>query len=274
MENNIFNNIFRRSSVTFYYTSLFFPKEVRQDVAKFYAFVRIPDNFADQNPQDRASFEKFVNNYHKALSGQKVNNKILNAFVELKRRKNISDTSVEAFLSAMDQDFAHIKYKTIEDTKKYMYGSAAVIGRIMSKILNVKPVAYPYAESLGYAYQYINFIRDIAEDITLNRNYFPETEFLKVGLKSLNYNYTKANPEKFKKFIDNQIEKFYDWLNFGEEGYKYLPCRSRIVIKSASDIFRYTAKVIRNDPFIVYERKVKPKKHRVILCFAKNWLRC
>lgn len=37
--------IFKKGSTTYYWSSKFFPKKVRKDVLKFYSFVRVVDDY-------------------------------------------------------------------------------------------------------------------------------------------------------------------------------------------------------------------------------------
>src|SRR4051812_815914 len=50
-------DIFRQASTTYYWSSRFFPKDVREDVFKLYSFVRIADDYVDNQPQRPVEFE-------------------------------------------------------------------------------------------------------------------------------------------------------------------------------------------------------------------------
>ena len=46
-------SIFRAGSRTYYYSTLFFPPEVKQDVFTLYSFVRVADDYVDSVPQQK-----------------------------------------------------------------------------------------------------------------------------------------------------------------------------------------------------------------------------
>jgi hypothetical protein len=70
-------------------------------------------------------------------------------------------------------------------------------------MLGLPKKSYPYAEKLGLAYQYINFIRDINEDIKLGRTYFPQSELSRFGLSSLSFDTSfRIIQPQFNQFID------------------------------------------------------------------------
>lgn len=274
---DIYNEIFRRSSKTYFYSSILFPKEIKDKVARLYAFVRIADDFVDSNPQNIEAYLKFKNGYYSQKSGKLPNDNsiesgVISAFVELEKSLDFNPNWVAAFFQSMDMDLESQdqKYITIEDTERYIYGSASVIGLFMSKILELDPIAYQAAESLGMAFQYINFIRDINEDIDLKRNYFPLIEMKRFGLEDLTFETTNKKKVQFKEFIKLQIEHYYKWQKIAETGFYLIPKKYLIAIKTASDMYKWTAEQIFNDPFIVYKTKIKPKKRRILLRGALN----
>lgn len=60
-------SLFKKSSKTFYYSTLFFPRYMRSDIHDLYAFVRTADDYVDTLPQDREAFYRFRNNALSAL---------------------------------------------------------------------------------------------------------------------------------------------------------------------------------------------------------------
>jgi phytoene synthase len=60
-----------------------------------------------------------------------------------------------------------------------------------------------------------------------------------------------------------------------EKDFKYIPRRYLIPIKTASDMYKWTAAKIRENPFIIFKEKVKPSKLRIIMDIIKNifWIK-
>lgn len=270
MQNNQFKKIFQSGSRTYFYSSLFFPKEIRDDVFILYSFVRTADNFVDAIPQQKKEFYSFVDTYHNAAKGKTVSSTIITAFVDLMNRKNFDPFWVSAFLSAMEQDMTKTTYMAISETEEYIYGSAEVIGLMMAAIMELPKESYPAAQKLGKAMQYINFIRDIQEDIDLGRTYLPFNEMKKAGLKGLRKVDIEEKPAAFSVFINQQLDRYEQWQNEAEEGFDYIPRSYRIPIKTASDMYKYTAFEIRKNPAIIYRRKVKPSIYQIIRAGIKN----
>jgi phytoene synthase len=67
------------------------------------------------------------------------------------------------------------------------------------------------------------------------------------------------NKLSFNAFIRNEIDRFKKWQKKAENGFRYIPSAYLVSIKTASDMYQWTADEIRRDPFIIYRRKVIPK---------------
>lgn len=263
----VHREIFIKGSKTYFNSSVFFPKSVRRDVFILYGFVRVADDYVDQVPQDKEGFLEFCESYKQALSGKKSDDIIIDSFIELMERKNFDPEWVEDFLHAMEMDLTKKIYTSIEQTIEYMHGSAEVIGFFMAKILDLPEDTYFAAGRLGRAMQYINFIRDINEDLKFGRQYLPLGGY---SLKNLTMEETTNNKKEFERFITDQIQLYFTWEKEAEKGFKYIPRRYLIPIKTAADMYEWTALKIRENPFIIYEKKVKPSKGKIIIQVLKN----
>lgn len=262
--------IFQQGSKTYFNTSLFFPKEVRDKVFTLYAFVRTADNFVDTIPQDAKGFYAFRDAYRKAQAGEPSRDPIIDSFVDLGRSCGFDPEWAEAFLRSMEADLTKKNYDTLEETLEYMYGSAEVIGLFMSRIMDLPPPAHTPARMLGRAMQYINFCRDLAEDKTLGRRYLPLEG---ANPQIVEEAYARSHPEEFNHFLRTHLERYRTWQAEAIAGYTYIPYRYRIPIRTAADMYFWTADQIEKTPIVVFERKVKPSRGRIILRLLWNALR-
>lgn len=253
--------IFKNASKTYYNSSIFFSKNVRKDIETLYAFVRIADDIVDKQ-NDLKEFLEFKKQLKKPT------NQIVINFLELSKQKNFDPKWTDAFLSAMQSDFTKKTYATYEQLQNYMYGSAMVIGLMICKIIGIDEKAFEFAKKQGEAMQLINFIRDINEDTKLKRQYIPTTWLKKFKLKSLE----NPNKENFKKLIKYAINHYLELQLEAEKGYKYIPKKELVAIKTAAQMYKWTAMKIYENPNTVFEKKVKPTKTKVILTALRNKL--
>lgn len=273
MPDNVQYDIFRKGSRTYFHTSLFFPPDIRQDVFALYAFVRTADDLVDSIPQKKDEFYEFCTRWERSLSGDTTGDPVIDRFTDLSMRKKFPDKWAAAFLSSMESDLYVSDYGTIDELSKYLYGSAEVIGLFMARILDLPDRTYPEARSLGRAMQFVNFIRDITEDLSFGRTYMPQEDLHQFGLPSLTYDSVCNHPEEFSAFIRFEIERYREWQATGEQGYPVIPYRYLIPIRTASDMYSWTASKIAQNPFVIYERKVKPSVARIVFALGANAVR-
>jgi phytoene synthase len=262
--------VFRSGSKTYFNSSLFFPAEIRADVFALYGFVRVADDFVDAVPQNADGFYAFRDRYRSALQGRPAGDDIIDPFVELSRRRGFEPAWTEAFLRSMELDLTKRVYGSLEETLEYIYGSAEVIGLYMARILDLPDASLDAAMMQGRAMQYINFIRDVAEDNRLGRTYLPLDE---TSLPDLQEASVRFDPTEFVRFIRGEVKRYEEWQARAEDGYAYIPKRVLVPVKTASDMYNWTARMIRDDPFIIYTRKVKPSRMRILVNILGNAIR-
>lgn len=268
-------SIFRAGSSTYYFSSKFFPAKIREDVFKLYSFVRVADDYVDQTPPQAAKFEDLCAMWAVAATNMKnetwnvkdkdINKKVTRNMAGLVNKYNFEQKWIEAFLGSMRADIDGRKYKKLEDSLEYVYGSAEVVGLMMAKIMGLPDEAMEFARLQGRAMQWINFIRDIDEDNQLGRLYFPTSDLKRFNLPDLLNKTAGQKPEEFKAFMRLQLGYYQEWQAQARKGYSYIPRRLRISLHTAADMYDWTAKQIEKDPMIVFTRKIKPRKRHVIV---------
>jgi 15-cis-phytoene synthase len=276
--NSEHSRLFKEGSTTYYNSTRFFPADVREDVFYLYGFVRKADNFVDAQPQDRDGFYAYRDAWRRASTvwdgenwgarrrdgGQRPGpsgDPVIDRFLELSHRRGFLNQWTEAFFGAMELDLTKRSYNTLDETISYMYGSAEVIGLFMARIMGLPREADYPARMLGRSMQYINFIRDIDEDLALGRRYLPLEG---TPLRELSRSGAEADPEAFRSFHRLQIERYLSWQREAEKGYPFIPWRYLVPIKTAADLYLWTARKIEADPMVVFKRQVKPKKAHVL----------
>ncbi len=146
-----------------------------------------------------------------------------------------------------------------------MYGSAEVIGLMMATLMKLPEKAYASARIQGKAMQMLNFIRDIKEDIELGRQYIPNADMKKLQVKTI----TPQDPH-IKDLIRFELDRYFALQKEAERGYKYIPRAYLIPIKTAADLYTWTARKIGKDPLVVFTKKIKPTPLYVFWIILKN----
>jgi len=181
-------NVTRSYSTSFSAAVRMLAPSIRQDIYNIYGFVRfadeIVDSFHEYNKVEL--FDLFENSLALSLKHKISLNPILNSFQHTVLKYNIPIELIHAFMKSMKLDLTKTVYKTDEEYKEYIFGSADVVGLMCLKVF-VKGDDLKYEElknsamRLGSAFQKVNFLRDLKADFEdLSRTYFPGTDLNKL----------------------------------------------------------------------------------------------
>lgn len=157
---------------------------LRTPIYNIYGFVRFADEIVDTFHEfDKGSLlRRFKQDTYQAIAEGISINPILQSFQRTVNHYNIDLELIDAFFCSMEQDLDKSRYDSAA-YEKYIYGSAEVVGLMCLYVFcdgdkEQYEALKPSAQSLGAAFQKVNFLRDVKADYQqLNRTYFPEVDF-------------------------------------------------------------------------------------------------
>jgi phytoene synthase len=243
-------NVTKKYSTSFSSAVRLLAPSIRQDIHNIYGFVRVADEIVDSFHDYPKSelFNRFEQNYYHAYLNGISTNPIINAFIQTVHKYKINQELVQSFLDSMRSDLKKTNYETKEDIDLYIYGSADVVGLMCLKVfVNGDETAYKNlkeaAMRLGSAFQKVNFLRDIKDDIqVLNRSYFPDVNM---------HAFTQDQKQLIIKEVREDFEAAY-------AGVKLLPVSSRTGVYVA---YRYYNKLFkqleRTAPSQIMKRRIR-----------------
>ncbi|MDQ4000131.1 MAG: phytoene/squalene synthase family protein, partial [Actinomycetota bacterium] len=216
-------------SKTYYFSTSLLPKEVRPHVHALYAFMRYADEIVDNpgtTPLDEqlASLEAFEEDTLASVYGEYVPpNPILRAFANTVLVRDIGPGLIKAFMKSMKMDTHVFRYPTYEDLEEYTYGSAAVVGLMMCRVIGVTDEeADPHAEALGVAMQLTNFLRDVKEDWVRGRVYLPLEDLERLGYAEEELGRGVVDG-RFVALMRLEISRARALYRLADEGIRYIP---------------------------------------------------
>lgn len=193
-------------------------KDLRTPVYNIYGFVRFADEIVDtfHGHDQTALLQQFKAETYQAIERGISLNPILQSFQLTVNHYGIAKHLIDAFFTSMEQDLNKIEYDR-QTYNEYIYGSAEAVGLMCLNIfcegdIERYLVLKQNAQSLGAAFQKVNFLRDVKADTqTLERMYFPGCNFL---------NFSEAQ----KRHIEADIQKDFE---HAYEGIVKLPVKAR-----------------------------------------------
>jgi 15-cis-phytoene synthase len=240
-------------------------KTLRTPIFNIYGFVRFADEIVDTfHEYNKPSLlMQFKTETYQALERGLSLNPILHSFQLTVNKYKIDIALIDAFFKSMEFD---LDKKNYDQTgyKEYIYGSAEVVGLMCLYVFCEGDAAEyqklkPAAQSLGAAFQKVNFLRDVKSDYEqLSRTYFPDIDFK---------NFT---PE-MKQQIEEDIAK--DFAN-AYQGILELPAKARFGVYVAYKYYLSLFKKIRKtQPSKILETRIRIPNYLKAFILAKAGLR-
>ncbi|MEJ7840139.1 MAG: phytoene/squalene synthase family protein [Rubrobacter sp.] len=261
-------------SRTYYFSTRFFPPPVRPGVHALYAFMRYADEIVD-NPgvtsleEQLEGLRAFERETMAAVAGEPVANPVLRAYADTVRTSGIESAHITAFMESMKMDTRVFRYETFRELEVYTYGSAAVVGLMMCRVLGVADTsADPHAEALGVAMQLSNFLRDVAEDWRRGRVYLPLEDLERFGYREEDLAAGIVD-ERFVSLMRFEIERARKLYAYADEGIQYIPRGRRWPVVVARELYAGILGRIEARDYDVYAGRAETSRPRKLLVAAR-----
>ncbi len=239
--------------------------DLRTPIFNIYGFVRfadeIVDTFHEHNKEELLA--EFKKETFAAIERKISLNPILHSFQITVNQYSIAPDLIDAFFTSMEMDLSKAHYDH-EGYTKYIYGSAEVVGLMCLYIFCEGDKAMyeklkPSAQSLGAAFQKVNFLRDVkADHEQLGRTYFPGVDFR---------NFTSTMKAEIEQDITNDFAAAY-------EGIIQLPVKARFGVYVAYKYYLSLFKKIKKTkPANILEQRIRIPNYGKAFILAKAGLR-
>jgi 15-cis-phytoene synthase len=257
--------ITRSYSTSFSLGILMFDKKIRNPIYAIYGFVRFADEIVDTFHTYDKEFllEDFRNETYKAIYNGISLNPVLHSFQQVVHQYKIDYSLIDTFLDSMKMDLDK-KYYSPSQYAEYIYGSAEVVGLMCLKVFcegdnTMYEKLKSYSQSLGAAFQKVNFLRDMKSDFEeRGRVSFPGIKFERFD-------------ETVKKKIEDEIQKDFD---NALKGIMMLPKSSRMGVYIAYRYYLVLFNQIKKTNFeIVKQERIRVSDSRKMQILLNTYLK-
>ncbi|MDQ3101336.1 MAG: phytoene/squalene synthase family protein [Bacteroidota bacterium] len=262
---NASRNVTRAYSTSFSLGIRSLHPSLRDPIHAIYGFVRFADEIVDTfHDHDKVKLlNAFREETEKAVAEKISLNPILHSFQRVVDRYGIEPALYNTFLDSMAMDLKKVKYDQ-HTYEQYILGSAEVVGLMCLRVFcdgnrekydRLKPAAM----RLGSAFQKVNFLRDLQDDLaSLGRSYFPELALNRMTGET-------------KRQIEENVQKDLDAALIG---IRQLPKKSRFGVYLAYVYYISLFQKIRSlsTDRILKERIRLPNRNKFAL-FTTSYLR-
>lgn len=265
-------NIQKKYGASYYFSTLFFPKKIREATFSLYAFVREADEIVDSN-EHLSSDKKYslLEKYQQSFfNTEKSENTSIELFKVTKKEYLIPSDYISSFIDAMKQDCKKTRYTTYDELRDYMYGSATVVGYMMCHIIGYKEPALIYARKLAEAMQMTNFLRDIREDYEKrDRIYIPNEDLVMHGLTEDDIKSMRIN-DNFKKMMVYEISRARKLYKEADEGIALLNKDGRFPVRLSSRLYEAILDEIEKSNYDIFAKRHRVSKIKKIIILLRT----
>jgi len=228
-----------------------FPPATRRAVLMLYAWCRHCDDVVDGQELGFASvpvaqathnapfeLDRLYDNTRRAYEGEPMRDPAFAAFQEVALGHAIAPRYAYDHLAGFAMDVNEARYRTIDDTLRYCYHVAGVVGLMMASIMGARDEAVlDRACDLGLAFQLTNIARDIIDDAAIGRCYVPDAWLIEAGIQPdlvALPRHRAALATVAARLVDH-AEPYYASASIGLAA---LPLRSAWAIATARNVYR------------------------------------
>ena len=228
-----------------------FPPATRRSVLMLYAWCRHCDDVVDGQElgfntaapalathDARVELDKLYDQTRRAYAGEPMLDPAFAAFQEAALSNEIAPRYAFDHLAGFAMDVNEARYETIDDTLRYCYHVAGVVGLMMASIMGARDErVLDRACDLGLAFQLTNIARDIVEDARVGRCYLPADWLREAGIPpdEIALPRHRMAVAKIAARLVDYAEPYYDSASHGIAA---LPLRSAWAIATARNVYR------------------------------------
>ncbi|GAA2314081.1 phytoene/squalene synthase family protein [Streptomyces kunmingensis] len=267
-----------RHGKTYFLATRLLPAHHRPAVHALYGFARWADDIVDAHgsrpghPERAAGLAELETSLRHGLGTRHSTEPVVHALADTAHRYEIDPRHFHDFMTAMRDDLTVTDYPTYADLRRYMHGSAAVIGLQMLPVLGATvphSEAEPYAAALGVAFQLTNFLRDVGEDLDRGRVYVPADLLHAHGVDRDLLQWSRDTGRRDTR-ITQALKAFEaltrDVYRQAVPGIALLAPVSRPCIRSAFVLYSGILDAVADDGYsVLHRRAVVPRRRRAVV---------
>ena len=228
----------KKRAKNFYYGIRLLPQAKRQSLCAMYAFFRYCDDVSDGDIEGSRS--ELLKDWRSAIdAGACRNSLILPAFYDARQRHAIPSDYFHSMIDGVEADLVKNRYANFEELYRYCYCVASTVGLVCVHVYGFdgSREALEMAEWRGIAFQLTNILRDVSEDLKLDRVYLPADELQQAGLSEATLSQARSTPE-LEGFLRQQCARARDYYARSAGLEERVEADSRISLQAMTGIYR------------------------------------
>jgi phytoene synthase len=265
-----------QGSKSFATASRLFDRRTREGAILLYAWCRHCDDQIDDQvlgftagritaEPAEARLARLERDTRRALAGDRVDQPAFAALREVVRRHEIPHHHPLELLQGFAMDVAGTSYETLEDSCRYCYHVAGVVGVMMAYVMGARGEdTLDRASDLGIAFQMTNIARDVIPDAGAQRVYLPAAWLRAAGVPVTEVERT-SHREAVAIVAARLLDEAERYYASAMAGIARLPFRSAWAIAAARRIYQDIGRLVRRRGVHAWDERISTSRARKAL---------
>ncbi|MBX2820136.1 MAG: carotenoid biosynthesis protein [Rhodothermaceae bacterium] len=272
-------DFFTSHSRSFSFAARFFSPEQYQLVTRLYAFCRTTDDISDTVAlrDGREKAEADLNDWEQRvyLSYQGIPSGIdwLDELMARSNQAGVPFDLIQDLLTGVRTDLREVEIATLDELDRYCYCVASVVGVWLCYLFGVRDrEVLDRASAMGRAMQVTNILRDVGEDIRMDRLYLP-TEFIeKYGISKHDIIAMESGAQpindSYRTLIEDLMERAEADYQYAFRGLTAIPISFARAAAVASEVYKGIHNSLRQNNYDNFKKRAYTQWHqKIILTF-------
>ena len=270
---------FSSHSRSFSFAARFFSQEQHELVTRLYAFCRTTDDISDtialRDGRQKAEEEldSWEQRVHLSYQGIPSGIEWLDELMARSNQAGVPFDLIQDLITGVRTDLREVEIATLEELDRYCYCVASVVGVWLCYLFGVRDrEVLDRASAMGRAMQVTNILRDVGEDIQMERLYLP-TEFIQ------RYGVTKSDiiamdageqpiSEAYKALVEDLLERAEADYQYAFRGLTAIPVSFARAAAVASEVYKGIHNSLRRNNYDNFKRRAYTRwYHKIFLAF-------
>jgi phytoene synthase len=268
----------RREARNFYYAIVTLRRPQRRAICAIYSFCRIVDDAGDlalSPATGQQELRELRAKLDACLTGE-ATDAIFVALTDVIAQYRISGELLHAVIDGVEQDLTVKRYATFDQLRQYCWKVASAVGLLIIQVLGYKDKdAIAYAEDMGLALQLTNILRDIREDLEMDRIYLPQEELARYGITIADLQAGLVS-RQWSEFMQFQIERARSYYASGARLNALIPHHSLPCILILQTVYAQLLDRITAADYDVFSRRISlssSQKLQILIGTLWQWAR-
>lgn len=239
----------RQGSKSFARAAMLFDADTRKSVMMLYAWCRYCDDVIDGQElgheaqaltvqEKLRQLDLLRQETERVCAGHGSDIPAFAALQQVVRKHAIARRHLFDLLEGFAMDADEVRFITLDDTLRYCYHVAGVVGVMMARIMGAEDEDVIHrAADLGIAFQLTNISRDVIDDLGIGRCYLPEEWLREKGIPRQEM-HLPQHRESLHALAGELVELAERYYDSARVGIAHLPWRCAWAISSALLIYR------------------------------------